>query len=54
MIIAVTKENPETKAYKIAKIVKEKLGKCSEHTVKRFGRNAYNHFRTFDPLYYFF
>ncbi|SED18154.1 hypothetical protein, partial [Paenibacillus sp. GP183] len=35
MILEVIKENPEMKDYKVAEIVKEKLGKCSEMTVKK-------------------
>ncbi|MCC2414292.1 MULTISPECIES: hypothetical protein [Bacillus cereus group] len=35
MILAVTKENPDLPSYKIAKLVKEKLGKCSKNTVEK-------------------
>ena len=35
MILTVTKENPNLPSYKIAKLVKEKLGKCSKNTVDR-------------------
>lgn len=35
IILQVTEENPGMKAYRVAQLVREKLGKCSEHTVKR-------------------
>ena len=35
MIIKVTRENPDLKSYKIANLVREKLGKCSKNTVEK-------------------
>lgn len=34
-IIKMTKENPELKSYKIAELVRKKLGKCSKNTVEK-------------------